>query len=531
VALWEMAKNEKFHTFGTQQHGSKIETIISSPDSRQGQFQFVPDLLTKSKYNTLFDILRTTFLPIGYPSSVKSEYLTYQIYDTIQALSSYLRSVLCTHALLIAAGVGTTDANAMSAAITWIIKDGIGMFFSIFFTSTCSIYFGSYIKEWRLFADLINDLALTIDLLTPFFPRYLHLYILSISAICKTMCGISANSTKLCITNHLCLQANEADVNAKEGSQETAVCLIGLILGMIMSQFLSSSSSSPSSSSYILFLFLTSLHVYCNYYAVKCLQLQSINRTRGYLLFKSALNLLLSPSSSPHSPHPAPSDCNSDSQQNDLLSILSPRNKIPSIGREQSVQQEEEEGNLRVENQKVELFLKKYQSLSQSSNSPSPLSISSINFQDSLLLTLRLSSSSFSLSPISNIFIGISLQDALSHLSHDQIPFLSFSQHAVDLKYCILPRQGNGYSVLLRKEATLLDQYEAYCRCLFLDYSHQTKKPKKNFLELFQDTSEDFSQFWRGFQILLSVEVIPLPPSSFHAHFFCRSGISRTQFQ
>lgn len=515
-----MAKDDKIQIFGTQQHGSRIETIISSHESSNGQvphqqFQFIPYDGTSSQQqnrssSTLLNLFLQTFLPIGYPSSVKSEYLTYQIYDTIQALSSYLRSVLCTHALLIAAGVGTADANAMSAAITWIIKDGIGMFFSIFFTSTCSIYFGSYIKEWRLFADLINDLALTIDLLTPFFPRYLHLYILSVSAICKTMCGISANSTKLCITNHLCLHSNEADVNAKEGSQETAVCLIGLILGMIMSHFLtSSSSSSSSSSSYILFVFLTSLHIYCNYYAVKCLQLQSINRTRGYLLFKSAFDLFLSPSSS----------SNTYSQQSDLLSILSSR-KSPLVDGGESEQKEE------VERRQVKLFLKEYQSLNQSSTF-SPLSISSINSQDSFILTLKLSSSSLShsFSPIPNILVGISLQNALSHLNHDKINFLTFSQHSRNSKYCILPRQGNGYSVLLSEETTLLDQYEAYCRCLFMDYV-QSKKSCENFQELFQETSEEFSLFWKGFLILLSAEVTN---SFILFSLFRRNGISRNQ--
>jgi hypothetical protein len=496
--------------FGTQQYGSQIETITSSQNSNldhQQQLEFIAHSRTNSQQTrrTISNFLITTFLPIGYPSSVKSEYLTYQIYDTIQALSSYLRSVLCTHALLVAAGVGTTDANAMSAAITWIIKDGIGMFFSIFFTSTCSIYFGSYIKEWRLFADLINDLALSIDLVTPFFPRDLHLYILTISAICKTMCGISANSTKLCITNHLCLQANEADVNAKEGSQETAVCLIGLILGMIMSQFLASSSSSPSSSSYVLFIFLTSLHVYCNYYAVKCLQLQSINRTRGYLLFKSSLSLLF-PSSL----------LDSESHQSHLLSILSPNKK--STGKDLLTEDQKEEREVdeeEGEKKKRLLFLQKYHSLHYS---PSPLSIASINSQDSLLLTLKLSCSS--LSPISNIFIGISLQDALNHL--DLSSFSSSNQsiskiwneiqeifHLLGLRYCILPRQGYGYSVLVRRETSLLDQYEAYCRCLFLDLKTKMKKQtESSFLRDLQETSESFAQFWKGFVILLKDEVL-----------------------
>ena len=50
--------------------------------------------------------LCSLFLPVGYPSSVTPDYLEFQIYDTIQAVCSYLRGMLCTHAVLTGMGVG-----------------------------------------------------------------------------------------------------------------------------------------------------------------------------------------------------------------------------------------------------------------------------------------------------------------------------------------------------------------------------------------------------------------------------------------
>lgn len=49
-------------------------------------------------------ICRDLFLPVGYPQSVRPEYMTYQIYDSLQGLCSYLRGVVSTSALLTAAG-------------------------------------------------------------------------------------------------------------------------------------------------------------------------------------------------------------------------------------------------------------------------------------------------------------------------------------------------------------------------------------------------------------------------------------------
>ncbi|CAN0458616.1 unnamed protein product, partial [Laminaria digitata] len=49
---------------------------------------------------------RRTFLPTGYPSSVRKDYMEYQSWDTVQALCGYLRGVLCLTAMLHASGVG-----------------------------------------------------------------------------------------------------------------------------------------------------------------------------------------------------------------------------------------------------------------------------------------------------------------------------------------------------------------------------------------------------------------------------------------
>lgn len=61
--------------------------------------------LLGSPISKLAGVARETFLPVGYPGSVADEYITYQLWDTVQAMCSYLRGVLCTQALLEGIGV------------------------------------------------------------------------------------------------------------------------------------------------------------------------------------------------------------------------------------------------------------------------------------------------------------------------------------------------------------------------------------------------------------------------------------------
>jgi hypothetical protein len=51
----------------------------------------------------------------GYPNSVTPDYLPFQMWDTLQGLSTYIRSMLSTQALLGGIGVGETTATVVGA--------------------------------------------------------------------------------------------------------------------------------------------------------------------------------------------------------------------------------------------------------------------------------------------------------------------------------------------------------------------------------------------------------------------------------
>lgn len=121
--------------------------------SKDGRSMALRRSTLKSKSNSKLHIRRTTdkiyqlcrdlFLPIGYPNSVAEGYLEYQFYDSLQGLCSYLRGVVSTSAVLSATGVGNPHATAISAAMTWALRDGLSMIGGLLFSYIASPYFDS----------------------------------------------------------------------------------------------------------------------------------------------------------------------------------------------------------------------------------------------------------------------------------------------------------------------------------------------------------------------------------------------------
>jgi hypothetical protein len=229
--------------------------------------------------------LKEMFLPAGYPDSVSEDYLTFQFWDTLQAMCSYLRGVLATQSVLQSVGVGDEQATPLAAALQWVLRDGSGMIGGLTFAYVVGPKFDVNVKRWRLFADVINDVGLTLDMVAPYFPKSLVTEVLCVSSICKTMCGVAAGATRSSLMTHFAKRDNMADCAAKEGSQETAVKLFGLIFGMYFANAVNSSKHSI----WVAFIVLTLVHVYANFHAVSCLCIPTLNRQRAHILIERYL--------------------------------------------------------------------------------------------------------------------------------------------------------------------------------------------------------------------------------------------------
>ena len=86
-------------------------------------------------------------------------------------------------------------------------------------------------KQWRLFADLANNAAYD-GLAAPLAnDRGWFLALACAGSVARSLCGCAAGATRAALTQHFARARNAADIAAKEGSQETAVTLVGMSLG------------------------------------------------------------------------------------------------------------------------------------------------------------------------------------------------------------------------------------------------------------------------------------------------------------
>ncbi|XP_066498533.1 RUS1 family protein C16orf58 homolog isoform X3 [Hoplias malabaricus] len=205
---------------------------------------------------------KSVFLPQGYPESVSEDYLHYQLWDTLQAFSSSLSGTLATQASLRGIGVGNQQATVAAATVTWILKDGTGMLGRILFAWMkgfllygCGLLFRSKLdseaKKWRLFADILNDIAMFMEILAPHFPPFFTL-IVCVAGIFK----------------------------------ETLVNLAGLLVSLVLIPLVTNNPMLT----FLLFFLFTALHLFANYKAVRSVVMETLNEARLSILLHQFLH-------------------------------------------------------------------------------------------------------------------------------------------------------------------------------------------------------------------------------------------------
>ena len=161
--------------------------------------------------------------------------------------------------------------------LVFIMKIKISHLVYLFFSFTKGL--DSNLKMWRFYADILNDLATSVDLIAPFF-KHLLLPLTCLSNLCRSIVGVAGGSTRAALTQHQAIAHNMGDVSAKDGSQETLVNLLALIVNI----FLLHTIKRDRLLVWCLYFILAILHIYANYRAIRTLQLCTFNWNRFVLI-------------------------------------------------------------------------------------------------------------------------------------------------------------------------------------------------------------------------------------------------------
>ncbi|XP_053116753.1 RUS family member 1 [Hemicordylus capensis] len=257
----------------TESYGSRsAQHYQPLPD---GSLNCVPDRPEDQAYRSLRDIFTSVFLPQGYPKSVSPDYLAYQVWDTVQAFASSITGTLATQAMLKGVGVGDETSTVTAATVTWILKDGTGMLGRILFAWSKGSKLDCDAKQWRLFADVLNDVAIFMEIVAPAFPACFTLIVCT-SGFFKCIVGVAGGATRAALTMHQARRNNMADVSAKDGSQETLVNLAGLLFSLLLIPLVADNLCLT----YSLYGLFTVLHLYANYRAVRAICMETLNWAR-----------------------------------------------------------------------------------------------------------------------------------------------------------------------------------------------------------------------------------------------------------
>ncbi|XP_047265113.1 protein root UVB sensitive 1, chloroplastic isoform X3 [Capsicum annuum] len=131
-------------------------------------------------------------------------------------------------------------------------------------------------KCWRLFADLLENTAYGLEILTPAFP-HLFVPIGAVAGAGRSAASLIQAATRNCFYAVLALKRNFAEVIVKGETQGMVSKAIGIMLGIALANCTRSSTSLALAS----FDVVTWIHMFCNLKSYQSIQLRTLNPYRA----------------------------------------------------------------------------------------------------------------------------------------------------------------------------------------------------------------------------------------------------------
>ena len=270
-------------------HETTVEKGLTEAGSTVAVFPSVARLPTWVV--SRLDIATSHLLPHAcQEGSVPREYFEYLPYHFMAAVAGSMAMVFSTQSMLYGVGLGA-GAIPVAAALSWVLKDGIGQLGGVVFASVVNRNFDADPKRWRFVAGLVLDVASVLEALIPFVPC-LFLPLASVSNALKNVSFLAASASRASIHAAFAQKANLADVTARSGSQTTVAATIGTALAAAISAYIGSDCT------VILgcVLVTTATHLTCLYKCILSVPIQTLNLQRfellasGYLRTRAAVS-------------------------------------------------------------------------------------------------------------------------------------------------------------------------------------------------------------------------------------------------
>jgi hypothetical protein len=171
-------------------------------------------------------------------------------------------------------------AVPISAGISWVLKDGLGSLMSIFVAGRFARRFDAEPKSSKWRADILHNVGVGVEILTPLFPAY-FLLMASLANTLKGIAGLISGATRASFNRGFAISENLGEVTAKAQGQGIAAYLLGMGLGIGLSFLWPIQQLFYT---FPLFLLLASVHLTAGYKSLCNVTLTSLNPQRAFLL-------------------------------------------------------------------------------------------------------------------------------------------------------------------------------------------------------------------------------------------------------
>lgn len=161
-----------------------------------------------------------------------------------------------------------------------VLQESTGRLATIVFAHRLGQAIEPECKYYRFLADIFNDSAMFLDVLSPALPNAGKVAALCASGVLRALCGVSGASAKASLSAHFARSGNLAELNAKDGSQETVISLLGMLAGSVFVRFVQSPLAV-----WLWTAVLVCIHLWTNYQAVRAVQMRTLNKQRATLVY------------------------------------------------------------------------------------------------------------------------------------------------------------------------------------------------------------------------------------------------------
>ena len=133
--------------------------------------------------------------------------------------------------------------------------------------------------SYSFFADVLNDASTFVEILAPGAPENFFTPLVCAASVGKSIVGVAGGASRAALTQHQARRNNMADVAAKDGSQETLVNFVALLLNLVLIPWVAGRDTLM----WTTYLVFTFVHIFANYRGVLAVRLETFNKTRLHI--------------------------------------------------------------------------------------------------------------------------------------------------------------------------------------------------------------------------------------------------------